>query len=176
VIRGAVLAALLAAAALATATGAQGATAWTSCSKAQGNAAAHQAGLNGALNRDPELRGIFGDRKPSSIYRTPTTSLCGDFDGDGDTDRAVHYTCCTVSSPAPWLVLRRRAAGWQIAYARLHDATFTLEPRGTRLVTTEPKYAASDALCCPSRLRIGTLRWTATAFRRTLRVVAAPAP
>jgi hypothetical protein len=166
--------ALLLSGALLTAPGARGATAWTSCSKAQGNTAARAAGLGAALNGDPELRGVFGNETPSSTYKTPTTSLCGDFDGDGDVDRALHYQCCTVSSPAPWVVLRRKGSRWQIAYSRLHDATFKLEARGTRLVTTEPRYAASDANCCPSRLRIGTLRWTGTSFKRTLRIVAAP--
>jgi hypothetical protein len=54
---------------------------------------------------------------------------------------------------------------------RLHDTTFTLEARGTDLVTTEPKYAPADEYCCPSQLRIGTLRWTGAGFRRTFRIV-----
>jgi hypothetical protein len=83
----------------------------------------------------------------------------------------VHYQCCTVSSPAPWVVLRRRGSSWRIVYKRLNDTTFKLEASGTSLVTTEPKYAASDALCCPSRLRIGTLRWTGSAFTRAFRIV-----
>ena len=128
-----------------------------------------------ALHRDPGLRGAFGADKPSTIYKRPTTSSCADFDGDGDVDSAQHYQCCTVSSPAPWLVLRRQGTRWKIAYSRLHGTTFKLEPDGTRLVTTEPKYAASDALCCASRLRIGTLRWTGSSFKRTLRVVQRPA-
>jgi len=86
---------------------------------------------------------------------------------------ALLYQCCTVSSPAPWLVLRRTGSTWRIAFRRLHDTTFKLEARGTDLVTTEPKYAATDANCCPSQLRIGTLRWTGTAFRRTFRIESA---
>ena len=165
--------AVLPAVALLAAPGAQAATDWRSCSKTQGDAAARAAGLSAALNRDLALRGVFGREKPSTVYKRPTTSLCGDFDDDGDTDRALHYQCCTVSSPAPWLVLSRQGTDWQITYSRLHDTTFKLEAVGTRLRTTEPKYAASDANCCPSRLRIGTLRWTGTAFKRTLRVAAA---
>jgi hypothetical protein len=78
--------------------------------------------------------------------------------------------CCTVSSPAPWLVLRRTGTTWAIAFSRLHDTTFKLRAAGTDRVTTEPKYASSDPNCCPSQLRIGTLHWTGTAFARTFRI------
>jgi hypothetical protein len=152
-------------------TAATAATPWRSCSRASGNEAAHRAGLVAALNADRTLRRVFTGTRPSSAYRRPATSLCGDFDGDGHTDRAVLYQCCTVSSPAPWMVLRRTGSTWRIAYRRLHDTTFKLEARGTDLVTTEPKYASTDANCCPSQLRIGTLRWTGSAFQRTFRVV-----
>ena len=81
-----------------------------------------------------------------------------------------------MSSPAPWVVLRRRGSAWQIAYRRLHDTTFKLEGKGARLITTEPRYAHNDANCCPSRLRIGTLRWTGSSFKRTFRIVKAKNP
>ena len=45
-----------------------------------------------------------------------------------------------------------------------------LQAAGTDLVTTEPKYASTDANCCPSQLRIGTLRWTGATFQRTFRI------
>ena len=123
---------------------------------------------------DPAARLL--DVKPSRVYKTPRTSLCGDFDGDGDADRAVHYQCCTVSSPAPWVVLRRQGSRWPIAYRRLHDTTFKLYGSGTSLMTTEPKYSRSDPNCCPSRLRIGRLRWTGAAFKRSFELRAAPRP
>ncbi|XAY05945.1 hypothetical protein DSM112329_02806 [Paraconexibacter sp. AEG42_29] len=119
------------------------------------------------MNTDRVLRRVFFETKPSNVYRRPSTSLCGDFDGDGRTDRALHFQCCTVSSPAPWVVLRGRAGGWKIVYKRLSDTTFRLEGDGTHLVTTEPKYSRTDALCCPTRLRIGTLRWNGGRFIRT---------
>jgi hypothetical protein len=146
------------------------ATPWTKCSLTRGNAAAHEAGLVRALNADRSLKRVFSGERPSDAFGRPTTSLCGDFDGDGVTDRAVHYQCCTVSSPAPWVVLRRRGSRWRIVYRRLHDTTFRLAGDGTKLVTTEPKYASTDGLCCPSQLRIGTLRWTGMAFTRTFRI------
>jgi hypothetical protein len=149
---------------------ARAATSWTRCSPARGNAAAHDAGLVRALNSDPILKRVFSGERPSDTYRRPSTSLCGDFDRDGIADRAVHYQCCTVSSPAPWVVLRRRGSRWRIGFRRLHDTTFKLEGDGANLVTTEPKYAPTDALCCPSQLRIGTLRWTGTAFKRSFRI------
>jgi hypothetical protein len=144
---------------------------WTRCSKTHGNAAAREAGLMRALDHDRFLaRRVFVGVKPSTIYRRPGVSLCGDFDGDGHTDRALLYQCCTVSSPAPWLVLRRRSSHWRIAYKRLHDTTFSLKPSGRRLVTVEPKYSDSDSFCCPSRLKVGTLRWTGRSFRRVFRI------
>jgi hypothetical protein len=149
---------------------ADAASPWTKCSRIRGDAAARDAGLVAALNTDPNLKRAFAPQRPSDTYRRPSTSLCGDYDGDGITDRAVHYQCCTVSSPAPWVVLKRRGSRWRIVFRRLHDTTFRLQGEGTRLVTTEPKYAPTDALCCPSQLRIGTLRWTGTAFTRTFRI------
>jgi hypothetical protein len=144
--------------------------AWKSCSLRQGNIAAHAAGVLNALDSDEALRHDFVGARPSVIYHRPSTSLCGDFDGDGVTDRAVHYQCCTVSAPAPWVVLSHRASRWRIVFRRLHDTTFKLEADGLNLMTTEPKYAPSDALCCPSQLRVGILRWTGTSFRRTFRI------
>jgi hypothetical protein len=168
--RGALLALLALAVVLTSAVPAADAAAWTRCSKAKGDAAARSAGLARALNRDRSLRRVFRGVRPSSVYRRPGTSLCGDFDRDGDTDRAVLYRCCTVSSPAPWVVVRRQGSRWRIAYRRLHDTTFKLQGSGRSLKTTEPKYGRGDANCCPSRLRIGWLRWTANGFKRTLRL------
>ncbi|MCW3039606.1 MAG: hypothetical protein JWM31_1511 [Solirubrobacterales bacterium] len=142
---------------------------WSDCSKAQGQIASRSARVPRAMDADPTLRRVFLDTKPSTIYRRPSTSLCGDFDGDGRTDRALLYQCCTVSSPAPWVVLRGLRGGWRIAYKRLSDTTFQLQSDGTRLITTEPRYSQSDALCCPTRLRIGTLRWNGARFVRTFR-------
>jgi hypothetical protein len=64
---------------------------------------------------------------------------------------------------------------WRIAYRRLHDTTFRLAGDGLNLRITEPKYAASDAHCCPSQLSIGTLRWTGNSFRRAFRIEDTPA-
>lgn len=151
-----------------------GGRAWSHCSRAAGDRAAREAGLSRALDNDKMLKRVFVDAKASKVYRRPSTSLCGDFNGDGHLDRAVHYQCCTVSSPAPWVVLRRRNGRWQIAYKRLHDTTWKLEGQANDLVTTEPSYdLRHDALCCPSHLRIGTLRWTGLRFKRTYRIEAA---
>jgi hypothetical protein len=155
---------------LAFAVDAGAATPWRSCSRSSGDRAARSAGLVRALDADRRLRRVFAGTRPSRAYGRPATSLCGDFDGDGHTDRALLYQCCTVSSPAPWLVVRRTGSTWRIAFSRLHDTTFKLEASGTDLVTTEPKYASTDPNCCPSQLRIGTLQWTGTAFRRTFRL------
>ena len=168
-LRAALTATLSTAACLAFAVDAGAATPWRTCSRASGNEAAHRAGLVRALNADRTLRRIFVGTRPSSAYGRPTTSLCGDFDGDGHTDRAVLYQC-SVSSPAPCRVLRRTGTTWAMVFSRLHDTTFKLQAAGTDLVTTQPKYASTDANCCPSQLRIGTLRWTGAAFTRTFRI------
>src|SRR5882757_2356940 len=128
-------------------------TAWVPCSKVAGAVAAREAGLRGALRRDPTLVEDFGGATLRGVYKTPAVSLCSDFDGDGDTDRALLYECCTAASPAPVVVLRRVAGRWRIVFARLHDPVSDLAAAGTKLVTTLPKYRASDALCCPARLR-----------------------
>lgn len=145
---------------------------WQKCSVDQGAKAARAAGLASALDRDPVLHGIFAPQtEPSRVYRRPSMSLCADLDRDGRLERAVQYQCCTVSSPAPWVVLSRPGARWRIAYKRLHDTTWQLLADGSDLVTVEPKYDfRHDALCCPSHLRIGTLKWTGDGFRRIFRI------
>jgi hypothetical protein len=83
----------------------------------------------------------------------------------------VQFQCCTVSSPAPWVVVSRPGVRWRIIYRRLHDTTWQLLGDGPDLVTVEPKYNFKrDALCCPSHLRIGTLKWTGSGFRRIFRI------
>lgn len=52
--------------------------------------------------------------------------------------------------------------------------TFKLEGNATQLIATEPKYGSEDFNCCPSQLRIGTLRWSGRAFRRTFRIEDCP--
>src|SRR4051812_7253250 len=148
----------------------QAATPWKKCSARQGNIAAHAAHMTHALDSDRTLKRVFIGTRPSRVYRRPSTSLCGDYNGDGRTDRAVLYQCCTVSSPAPWVVLSHRRSGWHMVYKRLHDTTFRLQADGSDLLSTEPKYSRSDANCCPSRLRIGRLRWTGSRFKRTFRI------
>jgi hypothetical protein len=128
-----------------------------------------------ALNADPSLRRVFFDSLPSRFYKRPYTSLCGDFNGDGRTDRALHYVCCTGSSPAPWVVLRGSNRGWKIVYKRLSDTTYRLQGDDTNLITTEPRYLGNEPNCCPAALRIGTLRWTGTRFRRTYQIEATEA-
>jgi hypothetical protein len=170
--RRAIVTALLVLAAAATATTASAATAWEPCSRTADEAAARSAGLARALDRDPALKRTFsGQTAPSDTYQRASTSLCGDFDGDGRTDRALLYQCCSVSSPAPWVVLSKRdGSRWQIVFSRLHDTTFKLEGDGGKLRTEEPRYAKADPNCCPSALRIGKLRWTGEAFKRSFRI------
>jgi len=41
---------------------------------------------------------------------------------------------------------------------------------GRDLIEREPKYARSDANCCPSRIRERRIHWTGTRFRTTVRL------
>jgi hypothetical protein len=132
---------------------------WWACGKAGGAAAAQAAGFPAAMDADPRLRETFGDEAPSSVLNA-RRAYCADFDRDGDVDRAVMYTCCTVSSPSPYAILRNDATTWTTVYARLSDIVFQLAPRGGRLIARSPKYAATDPNCCPSRLSVRELRFT----------------
>lgn len=143
---------------------------WAPCSKQATKAAAEQAGLPARMDADPRLRSIFGDDAPSSVLTTVDRSLCADFDGDGDVDRAALYKCCTVSSPSPIAILRKDGAGYAIAYARLSDAVFSLRPSGRDLVSRSPKYAPTDANCCPSRISERRIHWTGSRFKTTVRI------
>jgi hypothetical protein len=144
---------------------------WTPCSKAMTKAAAGQAGVPARMDADAKLRSIFGDDAPSSVLKTITRSLCADYDGDGDVDRAALYDCCTVFSPSPVVILRNAGGGdYAIAFARLGDAVFTLRTARRDLIAREPKYAPADANCCPSRFRERRIHWTGTRFQTTIRI------
>ena len=122
------------------------------------------------MDADPRLREIFGGDAPSTVLKTITRSLCADYDGDGDVDRLALYGCCTVSSPAPFAILRNDRTGYAVAYSRLSDIVFAIRTAGRDLIEREPKYARSDANCCPSRIRERRIRWTGTRFSTTVRV------
>ncbi len=144
---------------------------WAPCSKAMTKAAAGQAGVPARMDADPKLQSIFGDEAPSSMLTTITRSLCADYDGDGDVDRAALYKCCTVSSPSPIVILRNEGAGdYAIAFARLSDAVFALRTAGRDLIEREPKYARTDPNCCPSQIRERRIHWTGTRFKTTIRI------
>ena len=144
---------------------------WTPCSKAMTKAAAGQAGVPARMDADPRLQSIFGDEAPSSMLTAITRSLCADYDGDGDVDRAALYKCCTVSSPSPIVILRNEGGGdYAIAFARLSDAVFALRTAGRDLVEREPKYARTDPNCCPSQIRERRIHWTGTRFKTTIRI------
>jgi len=144
---------------------------WKPCDKALTKAAAGQAGVQAAMDADPRLGSIFGDDAPSSVLKSISRSLCADYDGDGDVDRAALYKCCTVSSPSPIVILRNEGgADYAIAYSRLNDAVFTLRPSGRDLVEREPKYARTDPNCCPSQIRERRIHWTGSRFKTTIRI------
>ncbi|MEY2514165.1 MAG: hypothetical protein QOJ89_1523 [bacterium] len=145
---------------------------WHACSKAATKAAAQQAGLPARMDADERLRTVFGGGAPSSVLTTIARSLCADFDGDGDVDRLAMYACCTVSSPSPFAILRnnRPGAGYAVAYSRLDDAVFSIRTAGRDLLERDPRYAAGDANCCPSRIRERRIHWSQTRFRTTVRI------
>jgi hypothetical protein len=144
---------------------------WKPCDKAKTKAAAGQAGLPARMDADPRLQTIFGDDAPSSVLKTITRSLCADYDGDGDVDRAALYKCCTVSSPSPIAILRNEGGGdYTIAFSRLDDAVFALRTAGRDLIEREPKYARSDPNCCPSQIRERRVHWTGKRFATTVRI------
>jgi len=142
---------------------------WKGCSRVATKAAADVAGVPATLDGNPGLRRVFGDQAPSSTFTTVRRAFCADFDGDGDVDRAAMYACCTVSSPSPIVILRNNGTGFAIVYKRLGAPVFSFRRSGRALVLREPKYAASDANCCPSRIRSRRLRWTGSHFKSTVR-------
>jgi hypothetical protein len=144
---------------------------WNACDKALTKAAAGQAGVPARMDADPKLRAIFGNDAPSSVLKTISRSLCADYDGDGDVDRAALYKCCTVSSPSPIVILRNEGRGdYAIAFSRLHDAVFALRTAGRDLIEREPKYASTDPNCCPSQFRERRIHWTGRRFATTVRI------
>jgi hypothetical protein len=143
---------------------------WSDCGKAATTEAAAQAGLPARMDADPKLRAVFGEQPPSQTYTRATRAFCADFDGDGDVDRLGLYECCTVSSPAPFAILRNDGGRFAIAYARLSDVVFRMSPgRGRAIVVKTPRYAATDPNCCPSRLTERRITWTGSRFKSTTR-------
>jgi hypothetical protein len=143
---------------------------WKPCSRTATKAAAERAGLPARMDADDRLRVIFGQDRPSSVLTSIGRSLCADYDGDGDVDRLALYRCCTVSSPAPFAILRRDGAAYAIAYARLHDTVFAIRASGRDLVEREPKYAREDANCCPSHVRERRIHWSDRRFETSVRL------
>jgi hypothetical protein len=143
---------------------------WHACSKTATKAAAEQAGLPARMDADASLRTVFGDVAPSSALTTVARSLCADFDGDGDVDRLARYTCCTVSSPSPVVILRRVGSGYAIVYARFDEAVFEVRGAGRDVIQEAPRYAPDDANCCPSKIRERRIRWTGTRFVTHVRI------
>ena len=164
------IAAALGAALLAATPASAASRTWRPCSRTATKAAAERAGLPARMDADDRLRVIFGDDPPSSELKTIGRSLCADYDGDGDVDRLALYRCCTVSSPAPFAILRRDGAAYAIAYARLHDAVLALRASGRDLVEREPKYAREDANCCPSQVRERRIHWGGRRFTTRVRL------
>lgn len=163
-------AALLAATLVAPAAAPAAGRTWKACDRALTTAAAGQAGVPARIDGNPKLKSIFGDDAPSSVLKL-SRSLCADFDGDGDVDRAALYKCCTVSSPSPIVTLRNEGGGdYTIAFARLHDAVFALRTAGRDLLERSPKYARTDPNCCPSRITERRIHWTGTRFATSVRI------
>ncbi len=79
--------------------------------------------------------------------------LCRDLDRDGLTEMGVLLRCCTVSSASPFLVFRRNADGWKLAFSRARNTVWNARARGKRFVLKLPNYRRSDAHCCPSSFR-----------------------
>jgi len=148
---------------------------WKPCSRTATKAAAEQAGLPARTDADERLQVIFGEYLPSSQLSTIVRSLCADHDGDRDLDRVALYRCCSVSSPAPFAILRKDTAAYVIGYARLNDAVLGLRAAGRDLVEREPKYTHSDANCCPSLVRERRIRWTGKRFATSVRILRARA-
>ena len=147
---------------------------WHGCSRTTTTVAANAAGVPAALDANPRLRSIFLDPPPSAEFPTVSGAYCADFDGDGDVDRAAMYSCCTVSSPSPVVILRNNGASFAIVYKRFGAPIFRIRRLGRKLVLREPKYSSDDANCCPSRFRDRTLRWTGSRIKATVRIRRAP--
>jgi hypothetical protein len=95
------------------------------------------------------------------------TLLCADVTGDGKREMIVGLECCSVSSPKPWGIFMATPRGrWALRYARVKTIAFRLRVDAGRDVEAKmPRYAPSDANCCPSSYDYLRAHWTGTAFR-----------
>ncbi len=119
------------------------------------DAQAFQVAAEGSLPRLAEQDNVIGWQPYADVgARSISRRTCRDFDGDGDLDFAIEVACCTVSSPSLVVIYERFGnGGFGIAYRRFTPVR-GFERQGRSLVITEPRYATSDANCCPSRIAV----------------------
>lgn len=101
---------------------------------------------------------------------TVVRARCVDLDGDGQEELLVETSCCTVSSPDPWVILRASSDGnaATVAYARAGRGFTSVKIQSgspPTLVEAEQRLRRTDANCCPSGGRILTyIRWRGTTY------------
>jgi hypothetical protein len=89
----------------------------------------------------------------------------GDLTGDGADDLLTFEETGGTGACGRWRVLAQTGQGMeQILERETCDTTIDVSPRGTLLVR-EAVFAPGDPHCCPSSVRLTTLRWTGERWR-----------
>jgi hypothetical protein len=119
------------------------------------DAQAFQIASEGSLPGLAQRDNVVGWQPYADVgVRSVNSRTCRDLDGDGDLDFAIEIVCCTVSTPSLVVIYERfDNGGWGIAYRRFTPVR-SFERQGRSIVITEPRYARSDANCCPSRIAV----------------------
>lgn len=93
------------------------------------------------------------------------TLLCADFTGDGRTDMAFTVFSGGTAGDAAWVLLRRTADGWAVAFADLRTYEVGIRRDGSDLIETVRVYRTNDPNCCPSGgFDHRRFRWTGRAL------------
>lgn len=86
--------------------------------------------------------------------------VCRDLTGDGRTDMAVVFDCCTITAPTPLFIFIPRAGTWRLSFGAMSPLIYGLRVRRRELIEHRPVYVPSDSLCCPSSYHDWTVRYT----------------
>ena len=111
----------------------------------------------GALGKSVSEAAMPGEL-PSDLYEVLLIG-CSDITGDGLDEMVMKVRWGTSSSPTPWAVLSQQGERWRAEFVREGVVTSGLKILADGVRERSVAYGLTDAFCCPSGERSGTVRF-----------------